>query len=295
MGLSELHSWDRTRPRPTLRSCSWRDRNAVLNFLEKDAPSNLFALSWIETHGIRPSIANNTFEVMAACEGERLLGVCLVLAGRTAMPSTRSELAARTFGVGLAQEGVALEHVVGQDTSVRGFWRGYTQGECARLDRSQTYYTLNVEDLWLGSDRTGVRLAHPDDLDPLVEASAAMYREETLSDPYMEDPDGFRRTHYHRILQNMSYIWRSSEGEVLFKADVSCASRYGAQIAGVYTAPAHRGQGVARRALSRVCQNLLGRYPRVTLYVNADNTPAIRLYHALGFRSHRDYRTIFVT
>lgn len=62
------------------------------------------------------------------------------------------------------------------------------------------------------------------------------------------------------------------------------------QIGAVYTASAYRNQGLARGVVSAICDAGLQRAPRVALTVKIDNTPALRVYRALGFQYWLDYR-----
>ncbi len=294
MGFVEP-SWRSERlDRLLLRAGGWHDLSTVVRFLERDPKGNLFALSWVEAHGMRTAPLAASHQLLMAEDSGELVGVCLVLGGRTAMPITHSAQAARAFGRRLAALSNELEHVVGAQDAVGNLWEGFGQGLLPRLDRDQRYYTLLPRDLIPSPKPTPVRLAELADLEAIVQASAAMYREETLADPFDDDPESFRKTHRQRILQNASFVWREP-GQMLFKADISCSGRHGAQLAGVFTHPAFRGQGVARRALAEICARLLAHFPCLTLYVNEDNAPAIRLYEALGFVEHGAYRTIFVT
>lgn len=283
-----------TDPGLRVRAADWPDHPRVYGLLQQDPGANLFILSWLEVHGITPHIGAS-FEVLLAEERDRLVGLCLVLGWRTAMPVCLEPEAAAAFGHALHQRGVSLEHVVGHRQAVGELWEAYRNHRRARLERPQHFYVLQPEDFLPPGEPSAVRPARLLDLDVLVDASAQMYREETLSDPYAEDPEGFRRMHRRRILQDTCFVWRDDLGRALFKADVSCASSYGAQIAGVFTDPERRGLGIARRAMGDICRMLLSRYPLVTLYVNADNLAAIRLYERLGFRPHCPYQTIFVT
>jgi ribosomal protein S18 acetylase RimI-like enzyme len=62
-----------------------------------------------------------------------------------------------------------------------------------------------------------------------------------------------------------------------------------AAIGGVATAPRLRGRGLARRVTARLARELFGLVPHVGLNVAASNTPAIRCYQRLGFRTGTRY------
>lgn len=65
------------------------------------------------------------------------------------------------------------------------------------------------------------------------------------------------------------------------------------EISAVCTAPTYRGHGLASRLVSTLVADIQHRSEDVFLHVVTDNTNAIRLYEALGFRARRT-RTISV-
>jgi predicted GNAT family acetyltransferase len=65
------------------------------------------------------------------------------------------------------------------------------------------------------------------------------------------------------------------------------------EISAVYTAPEHRGHGLASRLVATLAAEIQDRSERVFLHVLAVNVDAIRLYEELGFRARRN-RTISV-
>jgi Predicted acetyltransferase len=74
--------------------------------------------------------------------------------------------------------------------------------------------------------------------------------------------------------------WQGGE-LVAVAADAWSAPTVGL-IAGVATAPAHRGRRLAEAVCRFVATDLLAAHGRVALMVDADNRPAIRVYHRLG-------------
>lgn len=61
-----------------------------------------------------------------------------------------------------------------------------------------------------------------------------------------------------------------------------------AEVSGVCTAPEARGEGLAKVLMRRVIAGFFARGDRPFLHTYADNTKAIAIYHALGFRARRE-------
>ncbi len=138
---------------------------------------------------------------------------------------------------------------------------------------------------------TPMRRASPGDLDRLVVAAAAMHREEMGVDPLLLDAVGWRGRMAGLVERGWAYVWMEG-GEVLFKVELSAWTAEAVQLQGVWTDPGHRRRGLATLGLGAVCAELLREVPICTLYVNAYNEPALRLYHRLGFRHAGDFATI---
>jgi ribosomal protein S18 acetylase RimI-like enzyme len=142
-----------------------------------------------------------------------------------------------------------------------------------------------------GTSSPPVRRADIADLDRLVVAAAAMHREEMGVDPLNIDAVGWRSRMACLVERGWAYVWME-RGEVLFKLELSAWTPEAVQLQGVWTAPRHRRRGLATAGLAAVCAELLGAVPLCTLYVNAYNEPALRLYRRLGFRQAGDFATV---
>jgi GNAT superfamily N-acetyltransferase len=140
---------------------------------------------------------------------------------------------------------------------------------------------------------TGLRPATLGDLDLLVPACAASHREELGVDPLRRDAEGFRWRTRAQIEEGRSWVWLA-DGVIRFKAEASAWTPSAVQLQQVWVDPPVRGQGFATRALSDLVRLLLERTPVVTLFVRADNLPAIRLYEAIEMRRVLSYRSILL-
>lgn len=272
----------------------------VSEYLARDPISNVFMLSWLENYGICAPGRPDLFSFRAVRDNGRLVGVSLLITHRLALLSTDDAPTARSLGRWHREQGVRLDHVVSRRQAVTPFWQEYAaSGIRPRLLRDQELYEVERNE-WLArrgsAERThGVRLARMSDLDAIFWASARMHTEETLEDPLARDAAHFRRHVEHRIENGRTYAWFDDHRRLLFKADISAQSAWGAQISGVFTPRALRGRGIATIAITEICEDLFKRgFPRVTLYVNRTNDAARRVYQKVGFRYHTDYQTVFV-
>jgi ribosomal protein S18 acetylase RimI-like enzyme len=140
---------------------------------------------------------------------------------------------------------------------------------------------------------SGLRRAHPADLELLLPAAAAAHEEELGIDPLERDEQAFRWRTRGQIELGRSWLWEEG-GRILFKAEASAWTPAAVQLQQVWTDPELRGRGHARRALRDLCRELLGRTACVCLFVRPENAPAIRLYEAVGMERVATMRSILL-
>lgn len=139
-----------------------------------------------------------------------------------------------------------------------------------------------------------LRPARPGEEDRVFPAAVAMFREEVGLDPTAYDGGrGYHRRVTELIRGGRTYVVTGRDGAVAFKADVGAIFADVAQLHGVWVHPACRSQGIARRAMAAVVEQVRRDHaPRVSLYVNDFNEPARRAYEAAGFRQAAELSTI---
>ena len=148
-------------------------------------------------------------------------------------------------------------------------------------------------------DRRRLRLHAPAPLRPatrrdvplLADAAAAMHEEEMAGDSAPPDAAAWRARMAQLVDRGWSWAWIDS-GRVLFKAELSAWTPDVVQVQGVFTDRGARGRGVATAGMAALCALLLDTVPLVSLYVNADNAVALRLYRRLGFEEHGAFATV---
>jgi ribosomal protein S18 acetylase RimI-like enzyme len=180
--------------------------------------------------------------------------------------------------------------VVGEEGAVTELWELVGDAFPEPLDDrpGQPVYVLDEPPRTGGS---GLRRARLDDLDRLVVAAAAAYREEVGVDAYERDPSLFEWRTRAQIEEGRSWLW-SENGRILFKAEASAWTPAAVQLQQVWVEPELRGQGYGKRGLADLCRLLLETTPSVCLFVRPENAPAIALYEGVGMRRTITYRSL---
>lgn len=265
-------------------------------FLRTDPVAFIYPLGWLLRDGVVPRSRHLSFFYFGAGRDGSLVGAGL-LAGNVLMflATHDTEAAGALAASDLARQDT-FRVLVGPRPTVDAAWAVLEQRRFrARLHRPQVVYTVRPETL-VEYRAPDLRLAELRDLGPILAATLDMHEHETLERLNPDDIESFRRSIEWQIGQRRIYVWMG-EGDrnVRFKASISARCDASAQIEGVYVAPEHRRRGHARRALSELCRRLFERSAVVSLYVNADNLPAIHLYTSgLGFERAQDFKTIFL-
>ena len=137
-----------------------------------------------------------------------------------------------------------------------------------------------------------LRHARREDYALVYETGAALRAEELLEDPREVDAIAYARRAEEDCRDGHTWVWRDSRG-LCFRSSISALTADAAQISGVYTPPALRGQGIATRALAELCLRLFDRSQHACLFVNDVNTPALALYRRLGFEHRAAWMSAF--
>lgn len=138
----------------------------------------------------------------------------------------------------------------------------------------------------------GFRPARRDDVDLLAEFACELHVEDQMGPSV---PRSSRSAIWGRMLDSVlrGGTWVVERGGApVAKLDLSLRSGVrGAQVAGVYVIPSHRGDGIASAAVHHLSRQLFAQgLPGVTLHVRADNEPGRRAYLRAGLRDIGTYR-----
>jgi ribosomal protein S18 acetylase RimI-like enzyme len=160
------------------------------------------------------------------------------------------------------------------------------------IDRIEIAYRLIPDAMVAASPQLPglARAARPEDLEDLVYAARASLWEEDRPDPAEGVPVGFRRWVQSRLSRARIV---SDNGTMVFVSYADVRRAEGWLIQGVYTWPAARRRGFARRGMDSVIREAFAAgASHVQLAVIEGNERASSLYRHLGFEPFAELRTI---
>lgn len=226
-------------------------------------------------------------------QDDRLIALCW--AGSNVIPVGARE-AVEPFAEHLRRKARRATSIVGRADLVMGMWR-YLERDWgpAREVRSDQPCLVTRQVSGVPADPR-VRRATPEDIDLLLPAAVAMFTEEVGYDP-TRSGEGYQQYVHSLASSGRSYLVieeiRGREA-VIFKADIGAFWEGIAQVQGVWVHPHLRGQGIATAAMAAVVSDILTYATTVSLYVNAYNAPARRVYEKVGFAQEATYATVLL-
>lgn len=265
------------------------DLPAFFDLANEDPVVNVFALYRAHTTRLDPRWLGG--EMWGRFESGRLVAACHAAANLVPIQASPDD--ARAFAERALARRRTSSTLVGPQQAVRALWDevGPHWGEPRDMRWDQRH--LAIETAPAVAPDHGVRAGVRDDLATLYPACVAMYTEEVGVSP---EDGGAADLYRARVAQLIGRGWsfvRYDGDELVFKAEVACATPDAAQIQGVWV-PAHRrGQGLATAGMAAVVQQVRARIaPRVSLYVNDWNGAARTAYERAGFVETERFATV---
>ena len=255
---------------------------------DRDPVVNVFVLHRAATTRLEPRWLGGEMwgryldgELVAACH-----------AGANIVPVQADEDDARAFADQAVSGPRHASTLVGPHEAVRVFWNQVSRTWGRPRDRRWLQPHLELSGPPAIEPDPGVRRTTRADLPLLYPACVAMYCEEVGVSPEIGGSDLYRT----RVSQLVSRGWsfaRFDGDELVFKAEVACATEHAAQVQGVYVPPEHRGRGLAAAGMAAVAAIVRAELaPTVSLYVNEWNTAARRAYARAGFVETARFSTV---
>ncbi|MXG88001.1 GNAT family N-acetyltransferase [Nocardioides flavescens] len=265
------------------------DLDAFLELAHRDPVVNVFVDHRARTTNLEPRWLGG--EMWGRFDGGDLVAACHVGANLVPVQATADD--ARAFAERALTRSRTVSTIVGPHDAVEVFWHVVADmwGRPREVRWRQPHLAIDTDPLV--EPAPGVRRTTRADLDALYPACVAMYTEEVGVSP---EAGGGAELYRARVQQLISRGWSFAQfegDELVFKAEVACASPYAAQIQGVFVPPEHRGRGLASAGMAAVV-DLVRREiaPTVSLYVNDWNTPARRAYERVGFVETARFSTV---
>ena len=219
----------------------------------------------------------------------------LVFVGNSVLPLRGDPEDHRALGTALGGMGLGPMSVHGRREQVAAQWEALRErwGE-AREFRSDQHLMVLREPVDPALVADGVRLARIEEFEPVLEAAAAMYREELRADPFAVGAGiPFRRRVARSLARGRTWV-RTDRGAVIFKADVAAVSPRVAQLQGVWVHPDRRGAGLGSGGTAAVSAALRARGLTTSLVVNGSNVAARAAYRSIGMVDAVDYATVLL-
>ena len=252
------------------------DLDQVLEFCGRDPVERVF-LEDVARRGY------GRFVAVPAGDGT-LVSLCHL--GANLVPSGAG---CEAFAEAAAETGSRM--IIGDERAVDELWsRAAELLPAPRADRPRQPVYAITEPPEPGS--TGLRNATLHDLDALIPVCAASHELELGVDPLARDADAFRWRTRSQITDGRSWVWFDGDGTVLFKAEASAWTPAAVQVQQVWVDPGVRRHGYGARGMRDLIRLLLRTTPFVTLFVRAENAPAIELYESIGMTLVGHYRSL---
>jgi predicted GNAT family acetyltransferase len=265
------------------------DLEHFLALANQDPVVNVFAIHRAQTTSLEPRWLGG--EMWGRYEEGELVAACHVAANLVPVQANPDD--AVVFAERALARRRTASTIVGPQDAVVPFWNsvGAAWGRPRDARWDQRHLVISGDPL-IAPD-PAVRLTTRSDLETLYPACVSMYTEEVGVSPETGGGSELYRT---RVVQLISRGWsfaRFDQGELVFKAEVACATPDAAQIQGVWVPPRLRGQGLASAGMAAVVALVRDRIsPVVSLYVNEWNAPARRAYESVGFRETARFATV---
>lgn len=267
------------------------DLEEFLALTARDPVVNVFVDHRARTTRLQPRWLGG--EMWGLYAGGELSAACHVAANL--VPVGADEAAARAFAAYAPHRVRSVSTIVGPQAAVDTFWGTVASRWGAPREVRFAQPHLEIDGPPAVAPDPLVRRTDREDLDALYPACVAMYTEEVGISP---ERGGGADLYRARVLQLISRGWsfaRFEDGQVVFKAEVACASPHAAQVQGVWVAPSHRGRGLATAGMAAVVDAVRRDIaPVVSLYVNEWNAPARAVYERVGFVETARFTTVML-
>ncbi len=238
------------------------------------------ALDWLADHAhenlgtemaLRRSAAGDAWHVTRSGVGGELTGVSVwTPGGRWFLEATGPEAVDDLVSVALRPDGGDWPTKVSASGTVKAWLRPGLLERGAVIHREHDLLAMACRHPPDGAEGRWATAADR----PALERYQAAYNEERRTTTAPE---------WDTVLRHPAVAVLEKDGDIVAVVKRTADTARYATIAGTWTDPAHRHQGLAARLTAFILGRLLAERPAVHLVVDDDNTSAIALYRSLGF------------
>ena len=260
----------------------------ILSALAVPTLTNVVMAGFIRDNGLVNTQNRGRFYVCRN-QADKLEGVALI--GHSILFDALSEGAIEGFA-SVARRDPAPHLLMGEHHAVQRFWSYYAEEGKTPRHVCPVLFLRRGEQFQPQQDVPELRLARPEDLEPVVRAQAAMAVETSGVDPLRKDPIGFRQRYLRRIDNNRVWVLMNNR-RLIFKLDVISETPDATYIEGVYVTREERGKGMGQSCLAAVGRKLQERTKAIHLFVETEHTRTIAFYLKLGFDIGGQYDLLY--
>jgi ribosomal protein S18 acetylase RimI-like enzyme len=260
----------------------------ILSTLAVPTLTNVVMAGFIRDNGLVSAQNRGSFYICRDTNNQ-LQGVALI--GHSILFEAFSGSAIEGFAA-LARRAQSSHFLMGEHNAVQRFWSYYADRGQSPRHVCPVLFLRRGDQFQAQHSVPELRLAKPEDLEPIVRAQAAMAVETSGVDPLQKDPIGFRQRYLRRIDNNRVWVVMQNR-RMIFKLDVITETPDATYIEGVYVSPEERGKGLGKTCLMAVGQKLLQRTKAIHLFVEVENTRTTAFYSRLGFDNGGQYDLLY--
>lgn len=272
-----------------VRALGPADLGAFLDLADRDPVVNVFAVHRARTTSLEPRWLGG--EMWGRFDDGRLVAACHVAANLVPVQASPDDAVA--FAERALVRRRTASTIVGPQDAVRAFWTEVAPAWGRPRDVRWDQRHLVIDSPPLVTPDPAVRATRREDLASLYPACVSMYTEEVGISPEVGGGADLYRTRVSQLISRGWSFARYDGRELVFKAEVACATPDAAQIQGVWVPPHRRGEGLATAGMAAVVDLVRERIaPVVSLYVNDWNTAARRVYEVVGFHETARFATV---
>ncbi len=263
--------------------------SALRAMLARDTTHNMYLLGLLEEFGV-VSNPRTPFTFQGRFfDGELTAAMFVAGSGGLLVPSASSPQHIGDIAKALHGR-VAPRGILGEQAVVEALLKHF--GLTPQFSKTQKMFSVSPNDLGPFTNPL-LRAANEFDVPRLLPLAAACVQELNKRNPLEDDAAGFELRVRQRVKAGRTYVLEEN-GEFVFKLDVGSRSQFGAELEGIYTAPAHRKKGHATLCLGQISRFLMSSLPRLTVRIDDEQQYFANTARKVGYLQGRQQKFVWL-